>query len=520
MFTMTLEEVREHVPGVITEDMANFANDFIFEYCHAIFFDKSGMAYCTHCGNSFRIPAGETYKHNGKAVCPCCGFGSKTKNDRYKHGSMNYWGYMTYYQKSAIDPNTVTAVGMHVVLNLSGEYRGVKPRFRPVDMFVFMPGKGSVRYTNILKDYFYKCNLQNFERINSIRSQWAYWSSHSYPYSKCCYTSYKTAVAGTPFERMGCLEYHVADNIEVLDMFSKWPSVEYIHKLGLKNIIEDKAEGFRTFGAIKWRGRTPLQVLGLTKADIKEIRTKIKYVSALTLYILRMSRKHGEKMSVTEAVDSEMTYNRDYDIILIMLKYGTLKRCTEYVNRQLEIADANGRHNYYSGHTVVADYEDYRKQCLELRLDTNDTAIAWPNDLYRAHQNLTVQIKIRDNRAMDGRIAEQSAKLTKFNFAFGGLRLRPFASSEEIIREGRELCHCVGSYVERYANGNTILCALRRETDIYKPWHTVEFSVKNGSLVQCRGYKNKTMPEEQPEIDAFFEAFFEQKQKRAERKTA
>ena len=85
-----------------------------------------------------------------------------------------------------------------------------------------------------------------------------------------------------------------------------------------------------------------------------------------------------------------------------------------------------------------------------------------------------------------------------------GLLLKVPASAEEIRAEGAALHHCVGTYVERVAQGKTMILFIRKIEAPDKPYYTMEW---NGyEIVQCRGFKNCNMT---PEVKAFTKVFEE-----------
>lgn len=92
-------------------------------------------------------------------------------------------------------------------------------------------------------------------------------------------------------------------------------------------------------------------------------------------------------------------------------------------------------------------------------------------------------------------------KLLLLNF-FKRSQLVEKKSGEEIKEEGRTLHHCVGTYVERVARGETMILFIRRIEKPAEPFYTMEF--RDGKVVQCRGKHNCAMTKE---IKAFAMAF-------------
>lgn len=73
------------------------------------------------------------------------------------------------------------------------------------------------------------------------------------------------------------------------------------------------------------------------------------------------------------------------------------------------------------------------------------------------------------------------------------------SNKEDIANEGKELFHCVGSYIPDVAKGNTFIVFLRKNDKINKPYYTIEI-IKN-EIIQIRGYGNKV---ELSKEDIFF----------------
>ena len=75
-------------------------------------------------------------------------------------------------------------------------------------------------------------------------------------------------------------------------------------------------------------------------------------------------------------------------------------------------------------------------------------------------------------------------------------------NADDIKAEGETLHHCVGSYVERIAKGETSIFFVRKADSPDKPYFTLEW--KDNDIIQCRGLHNCDMP---PEVNAFTQAF-------------
>ena len=60
---------------------------------------------------------------------------------------------------------------------------------------------------------------------------------------------------------------------------------------------------------------------------------------------------------------------------------------------------------------------------------------------------------------------------------------------EEIVEEGNNLVHCVGSYIEQHNKGETTIIFMRKKEAKEQSLYTIEY--KNKCIVQIQGYKNR-----------------------------
>ena len=100
------------------------------------------------------------------------------------------------------------------------------------------------------------------------------------------------------------------------------------------------------------------------------------------------------------------------------------------------------------------------------------------------------------------KITARLGSLQRYCFASGDILIRPCASCQELINEGKKLEHCVGTYADRYAKGETDILLLRNTEAPDLPFYTME--VKKGSIVQCRGKRNQQPTKE---VAKFIEQF-------------
>lgn len=184
---------------------------------------------------------------------------------------------------------------------------------------------------------------------------------------------------------------------------------------------------------------------------------------------------------------------------------------------------------------MARDWLEYLKWCKALKYDTDNMFIYMPNNFKKVHDRTAeeYQAKLDDIKAEEQRKRELEAKkqmeLTKqfmkelfksnenasvFEIKGKGMIIKVPTSAEELKAEGSYLHHCVGTYVDRVANGETNIFFVRKANEPDIPYFTLEF--KNNKVIQCRGYKNCSMP---ADVRAFVKVF-EKKMQEASNKEA
>lgn len=146
----------------------------------------------------------------------------------------------------------------------------------------------------------------------------------------------------------------------------------------------------------------------------------------------------------------------------------------------------------------LTEWLDYWNQLLALNEDMTDARLLLPKDMHAMHARMSARIAATEaqrRREMNALMYQEHEKRMKvlrekYTFEACGLILRPFETETEIIAEGTAQHICIGGYADRYIEGKTILCALRRVECPEEPWRAVEFSATTGKLVQDRGAWN------------------------------
>lgn len=500
------QEYFNHFSKGISNKIQVYATERALKFSRYIFTIRKGKqqyGYCTHCNNEFET---DRFIHNEKEVCPICGSECTVKASGRGRQNMVDEVYFTYYDKSLIKPGVITARGIYAVRDYRADYKNVETQYKDAALYIFEMGDSVmlsryVAYTTWRKDFFYFdigpwClskkvgNMYGRDHIASLNV--------AVDYSR---TSIKTAVKNTPFQYSTWEKFNVLDMVTFFNLYSKYPCIEYITKLGFDYLIDEKLDGSRTYSAINWRGNSILKVMRLNKQDLKKLRdySKTKRVSFCFLRLMQLSAKDESNLSLDEIAEIENSYGYYVKELEKILKYTSLRSANNYIRKQFKKYDKH----YYNVSQALLTWRDYIADCQKLQLDLTRESVLFPKNLYTAHQNTIKQIKIRANKELDKKIrAAQKDLYKKYYFEHQGLIIRPAHDSGELIDEGRVLNHCVGTYAEKYAQGEDSLLFIRKISDPDKPYYTVE--LRKNVVIQVRGLRNCSPNED---VEQFIEAF-------------
>ena len=126
--------------------------------------------------------------------------------------------------------------------------------------------------------------------------------------------------------------------------------------------------------------------------------------------------------------------------------------------------------------------------------------LLFPKDLKRAHDLAVLRKKEKVDKKIDEKITEYAKALSWLSWEDKetGLFIRAAGSQEEIIKEGRFLSHCVGTYAAAVSRRETSILFVRRIDDPEIPFYTLEY--RDGKVIQNRGKGNCART---PEVVAF-----------------
>ena len=275
---------------------------------------------------------------------------------------------------------------------------------------------------------------------------------------------------------------------------SYWTSYEYF-----------SPNNTRTYA--DWKKTKPNEILHLEKDEYRLLtgrafETINYYLSIKDDYGVRLTPELLEKaerigvMKCREITKDKKHYGRKVSPV----------RVINYVYRQ-KMAVAGTTRTFYP-----SDLLDHWRMLKDYYGEV-PVSMMFPADFFRHHQRISQLIADKGNKELNEKItrATEQARRYAWEDAETGLLITPARCAEDLKAEGAALDHCVATYAERVALGETMIFFIRRIDAPDVPFFTLEY--KNDKVIQNRGYKNSGSTEQVQTFETRWLAHIEQLKK-------
>lgn len=463
----------------ISKEIEEYAVEVALKHSRYVFTKRRGkkqFGYCTYCKSEFETPG---LKHKEKYVCPNCNSEVEVRASGISRKYMFDEAYFIFFEKSKVDKGVVIAKGIWADKSYKEDYKESIIKYKVNALYIFEIGNpvmlinwswdGDIKYFRTTSSC-YPVNVQSFNASYNTNLE-----------------SLESSIKGTPYQYSMYKEYCQNENvIRYLELYSKYPRIEDLTKLGFSELIETKLWKEQTYSSINWNGKSVFKMLRLNRDEFKKLREYEGRKSPCFVKLVQINTKEKNKLSLNQLKDLERIVASDFTNFKTMLKYASLYKVNKYVMKQ-EKNYINKFHRGLLG--VISDWKDYIEDCKKLNMNIKDDSIMFPPNLYEAHQNTIKKIKYKENKALDEKIKKREPLVNaKYLFEDSDYIIRAAESSKEIIDEGTDLHHCVGGYTKKHAEGETNILFIRKKNNIDKPYFTME--IRNNKIIQIRGIRN------------------------------
>lgn len=259
--------------------------------------------------------------------------------------------------------------------------------------------------------------------------------------------------------------------IKYLKLYEQFPQMEYLVKLGYKNLAMSKMilrKAGKDMKFAKWLAKNRYILGGYPRY----------YVDV----VIRAYTK-GTSLDTEQARAELIKRHKNGDYRAFMNRFGNdTDKFFDYIVTQ---------------NTNIYSYIDYYNACEYLNIDMSDTKNRYPKDFRRWHN-----IRIDEYRTAKALKDEEKRKTMYNQFADIANKFLPLErnrgegyvviiakSPAELVEEGKVLSHCVGSmnYDQKFIREESLIFFVRPISDIHTPYVTMEYSISKKKILQCYG---------------------------------
>ncbi len=313
------------------------------------------------------------------------------------------------------------------------------------------------------------------------------------------------ALAGTPWQYCPIADFYkhfrkpfLAPRF--LSAYLNHPALEHLVKTGFYSAVNSLVYEYTDSCLDESQHRTH-RILGVAAEDIGFLRSIDLDMEELKIY-----QKYAGLKGRRELLTWQIRNDASNDVLPI-LQHMTPHKAMRYLDTQFGFLRFRktkyGGQRYKTMQDLVTEYRDYLDICKKLEYDLKNSFVKYPKDLQKAHDKAAKRLKHK----IDAKVKRDFAAVYKnisgqYDFEISGMKIVYPKISDDIIREGHALHHCVGSYTGRIIRGECVVLFLRQCCDLEKSFYTIE--IRGNKLVQVRGMGNCVAT---PDVEKFIKSW-------------
>lgn len=244
------------------------------------------------------------------------------------------------------------------------------------------------------------------------------------------------------------------------------------------------------------KGNSPKEILNIGRLPMEILKTKTNSTSYSPYFYREIDKFEKEfgynlaKDSYNIFIDETSNINNNFidaNIFINLFKnYGfkDIRKLVVYLTREVKI-----QQGISSPNEAIRCLFDYVDMSSKLGISYEK----YPKSLKKEHDIVMLNYRTLNNKLENEKFVKVVSSGIYENLKYEDkkqeLAIIPPREPKDLIKEGEHLNHCVGSYVERIANNDTMVLFLRRSKEIEQPFVTIE--VMNGRIRQVKSQSNR-----------------------------
>lgn len=278
--------------------------------------------------------------------------------------------------------------------------------------------------------------------------------------------------------------------VKYLAWYAQHPQIEMAVKFGIEDAVHELiSDGKKNARYLKWSGKSPDEFLRMSKQDAKLfLRWGMDWKD------LKNWKETGGQTSLRDFREIRERVGGQTQMTELAVCAETagvgIRQAANYVESLTPQCSRAG----VTVETIIGFWKDYLDMARQLHFDLKEKTVAMPKDLKRRHDNASEILRIQANEEELKRYRTRRRRLEKkYQFRLGELCVLVPTGSEEIVREGKTLKHCVGGYAARHVDGKTTILFIRQWKKPGRSLLTVEVYEEKGKtkVRQIHGYRNE-----------------------------
>lgn len=466
--------------GPLPMDMDKFVDNHVLPHSRYLYYKRHGKmltAFCSHCRQMVEMPIPKGAKKGQLneviAFCPHCH--SKARLKMAGRACVMRDSQRVEYIQPIADGFLVRSM--------------VAYRLHDVNYTAHQPAEWDDEdYRTFISHSGRTVKFEYYHHHISGKDEWIF-KQYMEPYKGPVYTkNLKQIFKGTEFEHSGLYEF--AQQAEgkfhadsYLESYLSTPVLEQLVKIGMTRIvcsaIRDEYGSVVTFEDPN--APSPAAALGVTKRELREMRELNISGDGYTLW-MDLKRAgydlNAEKMKflwrhgIAQFWDLERAS-----------KHGDIFKTVAYMESQGE-KERN-----------LSDWADYIVNCKKLGYDITDKRVKYPQEFRKMHDRVADEVVNRESECQIEAFNRLYSEYTEiYGYEDNEYIVRLPKRPGDLISEGREMHHCVGTYIDRYADEESIILFIREKSAPDVPFITAEVSPENRP-VQIQDKYDRCPPE-------------------------
>ncbi len=455
---------------------------------------KDMEGFCSACNKEVQVT---DVRHNQKGICPVCK-AAVTFKSQGKRGNIYDRETLQVFQRISENEIVVRFLKIRYQYWKKHPYKSV---FENARTFLCWDGKGHTLEERFYYSYGGRDSLTPWRRgSRPVFCQWKY-NFEADPTGFLYDRNLDRVLKGSPWQYCQLKKFYLADReplyaISYLAQYERYPMLEYLVKLRLYRLAGEVVYSNHYYGSpdsgFNPNGKNLKEVFGFDKSYLPLLQRVNPGIGQMRLIKTLIHKK-------TEVNEELLRWCGDCGIsraenILVPLKHMTPYRLMKYVNEQYAKFCKKSPYQkggyYYDKETILTDYRDYLCMSEGLELDLKNSFVLFPADLKKAHDKVNDISDKKQALLYDRQIQKQFEEMNqRYHFVKYGFAVLLPHTAKEILEEGQNLHHCVGSYVKKVVKRESTILFVRKVGEQGKSLCTIE--IHNGELVQARCYGNE-----------------------------